>query len=277
MEGQEYAGRRTSRAALFGDEAEAAEEEEGEEGDSSEEEAEEGSSSEGSEEAGAEGSSDEEQGSEEEELPENGDADWLHGNGSGSGSEDEDEAPEEEAAGSGGAGRLAARRAAAAAGGSDDEEMQGGSEGEEEGRGGRAAVAAPAADDEMAALEREYEQMQQVGYGQGDHRVEFRTAGRCRANTWLCSLRSLPPCSAPQGGTQAIPCSSQAVTLAVCLPPLPSHRMSRPRWQGSRSARLGSERRRWLSRCAAVVCSTAACCQRHAKRTLWWARRCTAG
>ncbi|PRW61539.1 AATF isoform X1 [Chlorella sorokiniana] len=157
MEGREYAGRRTSRAALFGEEEDAEEEEEeegseGELGGGSEE----GGS--GSEEEGASGaSSGEEEGSGDDDADEQQqDEAWLNGGASGSGSED-DEAPEEEMAGSGGAGRLAARRAAAAV---VDDEMEGGSE-DGEGRGGQAAGAAAGGDDEMAALEREYEQMQQ--------------------------------------------------------------------------------------------------------------------
>ncbi|KAI3432718.1 hypothetical protein D9Q98_004261 [Chlorella vulgaris] len=174
MEGKAYAGRRSSRAALFGDDGgsvggseEEAEEEQGvapaaaipSEGDSgSEEEGEE----EGEEEAQGEG--------------------WLNGhggaNGGSSSSEDEEgggEAPEVAAAGSGGRTRRrgAAPLAAADGGaGSSDEEEEEEEEQEEQGEqeeeeqdglagGGAAGVVAADEAAELAALEKEYEAMQQ--------------------------------------------------------------------------------------------------------------------
>ncbi|KAL4452760.1 hypothetical protein ABPG75_008422 [Micractinium tetrahymenae] len=176
MEGREYAGRRSSRAALFG-----GEEGSGEEDEEDEDEEQEGGSGSGSEdEEGAEEdqphangklgagiSSGEEEDDEDgmssgEEEEEEGDAGWLGGEAAGSSSDDEP--PEAAAAGSGGAGRRATRLPAAAADGELPSGSEDGGEGseEEEGRGGgAAATAAAAAEDEMAALEREYEAMQQ--------------------------------------------------------------------------------------------------------------------
>jgi hypothetical protein len=179
MEGRDYSGRSSSRAAVFG----AGEEEEAEEAA-----AQEGGSE---EEAGAEGS---EEGSDEEEGGSSGSEDgeeggWLIGNAAGgsggsSGDEEDDEEPEEAVAGTGGiARRRAAKAGAAPAGGGDnlDQDGAGGSSSDEEGqeRSCAVAAAAAAAGDEMAALQREYEQMQQV------------CASSCLPS-WLCMLDSAP-------------------------------------------------------------------------------------
>ena len=180
MEGRDYSGRSSSRAAVFGagEEEEEAEEAAAEEGGSEEEAAAEGSE-EGSdeEEGGSSGSEDGEEGG------------WLIGNAAGgsggsSGDEEDDEEPEEAVAGTGGiARRRAAKAGAAPAGGGDnlDQDGAGGSSSDEEGqeRSCAVAAAAAAAGDEMAALQREYEQMQQV------------CASSCLPS-WLCMLDSAP-------------------------------------------------------------------------------------
>lgn len=197
LEGREYAGRRSSRAAVFGGEDEGSDEgsdgEEGSDSEGGEEEGEEqpringvhgGSSSEAEEDDQEEGGSSSD---EEDDADRDIGARWLGGDAGGSSSDGEP--PEAAAAGSGGTGRRAARRAAAVVDGdhpSGSEEGDEGSE-DEEGRGGGGAAAG--ADDEMAALEREYEAMQQVsrsalGGGTCD----------CRGPYFSCSCPRLPYC-----------------------------------------------------------------------------------
>ena len=161
MEGRDYSGRRSSRAAVFGA-GEEEEEEAAEEGGSEEEAG--GDAGEGSDEGAGGSGSGSEEGDEE--------GGWLNGNaaaGSGGSSEEEgeDEEPEEAVAGTGGIARRRAARAGgppAGGGGDSDQDGAGGSSSDEEGqqRSGAAAAVAAAAGDEMAELQREYEQMQQV-------------------------------------------------------------------------------------------------------------------
>ena len=141
---QAYAGRRSSRAAVFGL------------GDGTEEEEDEGKE-EGSEGEASDGDDFAEQASGSSE----GDEDKDESDGD---SGDDDDLPEEAAAGSG----RARGRAAAADDGSDDSGGSDADDGLDAGADKAAGTAAGAADeDEMAALEREYEALQQVG-GQAD-------------------------------------------------------------------------------------------------------------